>query len=68
MTNFWKHDPRIEDNTALRDLEKKVHYCMYMLAQAGIAVDATNQEFAIPDDYDMKDVYFDGDEVKASAK
>jgi hypothetical protein len=68
LENFWQHDSRIEDDTALRDLEKKVHYCMYMLAQAGIALDASSQAFAIPDDYDHKDVYFDGDEVRSSAK
>lgn len=68
MSDFWKHDERIDENTALRDLEKKVHYCMYMLAQAGIALDATSQGFSVPDDYDHQDVYFDGCEVKASAK
>jgi hypothetical protein len=68
MSEFWKHDERFEEGSALRDLEKKVHYCMYMLAQAGIALDATNQAFAIPDDYDHQDVYFDGDEVRSSAK
>lgn len=68
MTDFWKHDPRIEDGTALRDLEKKVHYCMYMLAQAGMALDATSQAFGIPNDYDHQEIYFDGDEVRASVK
>ena len=68
MTDFWKHDERIDEGTALRDLEKKVHYCMFMLAQNGMALDATSQGFAIPDDYDHRDVYFDGDEVRASAK
>jgi hypothetical protein len=68
MSEYWKQDPRIEEGSAMRDLEKKVHYCMYMLAQAGIALDASNQAFAIPDDYDHRDVYFDGDEVRSSAK
>ena len=68
MSDFWKHDPRIEEDSALRDLEKKVHYCMYMLAQAGVALDATSQAFAIPDDYDHREIYFDGNEVRSSAK
>jgi hypothetical protein len=68
MSEYWKQDPRIEEDSAMRNLEKKVHYCMYMLAQAGIALDASNQGFAIPDDYDHKEVYFDGDEVRSSAK
>ena len=36
---FWQHDERIEEGTALRDLEKKVHYLMHVLANAGIAPD-----------------------------
>lgn len=30
---LWDRDTRIEDGTALRDLEKKVHFLMVQLAQ-----------------------------------
>ena len=41
---------------------------MYMLAQSGSALDASSQAFSIPDDYGHREIYFDGDEVRASAK
>lgn len=64
MSQFWKHDERIEEGTALRDLEKKVHYLMHTLANAGIALDWRGQEFASPDDLDSTDIYFDASEVQ----
>jgi len=36
MTDFFKPDPRITD-PAMRDLEKKVHWLMYMLYQSNTA-------------------------------
>ena len=33
---LWDRDSRIEDGTALRDLEKKVHFLMVQLAQNDI--------------------------------
>lgn len=64
MSQYWKRDDRIDEGTALRDLEKKVHYCMMMLANAGIAVDASGGNFGVPDDMENNDVYFDADEVR----
>jgi hypothetical protein len=65
---YWEHDSRIEEGTALRDLEKKVHYLMHLCANAGIAVDWRGETFGSPDDLDSKDIYFDASEVQASRK
>ena len=51
MTDFFAHDERIEDNTALRDLEKKVHWLMYQLAQAGLATDLNGSSYSFPVSY-----------------
>jgi hypothetical protein len=34
--SLWDRDSRIEEGTALRDLEKKVHFLMVQLAQNDI--------------------------------
>jgi|APCry1669189000_1035189.scaffolds.fasta_scaffold265053_2 hypothetical protein len=65
---FWQHDERIEEGTALRDLEKKVHYLMHVLANAGIAPDWRGEQFSSPDDLPNKDVYYDASEVQAGQK
>jgi hypothetical protein len=65
---FWQHDERIEEGTALRDLEKKVHYLMHVLANAGIAPDWRGEQFSSPDDLDNKDVYYDASEVQSDCK
>ena len=59
MTDFFAHDERIEDNTALRDLEKKVHWLMYQLAQAGLALDLSGSSYAFPDDCNKIDIQND---------
>ena len=56
MTDFFAHDERIEDGTALRDLEKKVHWLMYQLAQAGLALDLNGSSYAFPDDCNKIDI------------
>ena len=63
MTDFFKHDPRIEENTALRDLEKKVHWLMYQLGQAGIACDTAGGQIAFPDDCNSIDIQNDAQQV-----
>ena len=68
MSKFWQHDERIEEGTALRDLEKKVHYLMHVLANAGISVDWRGETFGSPDDLDSTDIYFDASEVQADRK
>jgi hypothetical protein len=59
MTDFFAHDERIEDGTALRDLEKKVHWLMYQLAQAGLALDLNGSSYAFPDDCNKIDIQND---------
>lgn len=53
---YWQTDPRIEDGTPLRDLEKKVHYLMQLLASNGIIIDGGNNNSdldpSIATDYD----------------
>jgi hypothetical protein len=39
---YWQTDSRIEDGTPLRDLEKKVHFLMQLLATNGIITDGGN--------------------------
>jgi hypothetical protein len=68
MDDFFKHDTRIEDGTALRDLEKKVHWLMYQLAQAGIALDLAGSSYAFPDDLNVIDVQNDALEVARNAQ
>lgn len=63
---FWQRDSRIQDGTALRDLEKKVHYLMHVCANNGIAVDWRGETFGSPDDMASTDVYFDAAEVQTS--
>ena len=63
---FWQHDPRIEEGTALRDLEKKVHYLMHVCANNGIAIDWRNEQFTSPDDMDSNDIWLDASEVQAN--
>ena len=65
---YWAHDERIDENTALRDLEKKVHYLMHMCINAGIALDWRNEQFTSPDDLAERDIYLDAAEVQADTK
>jgi hypothetical protein len=65
---FWQHDDRIAEDTALRDLEKKVHYLMHVLANNGIAVDWRNEQFTSPDDLDSQDIWLDASEVQADCR
>ena len=62
---YWRHDERIDENTPLRDLEKKVHYLMHMCANAGIAIDWRNEQFTCPDDMSSRDIWLDAAEVQA---
>ena len=49
MDNFFDRDTRIDPNSALRDLEKKVHYLMAALAASGGLLDPdTNNVEGIP--------------------
>ena len=36
MADYWARDNRIEEDSALRQLEAKVHYLMSILCDAGI--------------------------------
>jgi hypothetical protein len=36
MADYWARDSRIEEDSALRQLEEKVHYLMSTLCDAGI--------------------------------
>jgi hypothetical protein len=59
MTDFFAKDPRIEDGTPLRDLERKLHWVMYQMAQAGIALDLSGSSYAFPDDLNVIDIQND---------
>jgi hypothetical protein len=59
MDDFFKRDPRIEDGTPLRDLEKKLHWTMFQLAQAGIALDLSGGAYSFPDDLNSNDIQND---------
>ena len=71
MTDFFKPDPRITD-PALRDLEKKIHWLMYQIAQSNrsalwdsLGLDPgqiVNNTF--PDNFDPDNIYNDAEEVQ----
>lgn len=58
MSNFWGCDDRIEDGTALRDLEKKVHFLMQQLMGDGVICTRGGNAADVPSDIDN-----DGNEV-----
>ena len=58
MSNLWARDNRIDDSTSLRDLEKKVHFLMSVLCNAGIISTRGGNQMDVPDD-----ITADGDEV-----
>ena len=68
MSDLFRRDDRIEENTALRDLEKKVHWLMYQLSQAGIAVDLAGNKLAIPSDCNVADIENDAILVAVNAQ
>ena len=68
MDNYFQRDSRIEDNTALRDLEKKVHYILHMLSDAGMCNDENGYSITIPDDMNGQDLTDDATSVKRSKK
>jgi hypothetical protein len=39
MDNYFQRDTRIDPNSAIRDLEKKLHYALTSLAAAGLLLD-----------------------------
>jgi hypothetical protein len=39
MSNFFQRDPRIDPESAIRDLEKKLHYALASLAANGLLLD-----------------------------
>ena len=68
MSDLFKHDNRIEENSALRDLEKKVHWLMYQLSRAGIAVDLAGNKLNIPADCNVADIENDAILVTVDAQ
>ena len=58
MSNLWAKDNRIDANTSLRDLEKKVHFLMSTLCGAGIITTRGGNQMDVPDD-----ITADGNEV-----
>jgi len=68
MKDFFAHDERIEEGTALRDLERKVHWLMFQLAQAGLALDLSGSSYAFPDDLNKIDVQNDAMAVAMNAQ
>jgi len=62
MTDFFKHDDRITD-PALRDLEKKVHWLIYQMAQQGLVFDLNGGQISFPDDCNSMDIQNDALQV-----
>jgi hypothetical protein len=62
MTDFFKHDPRITD-PALRDLEMKVHWLIYQMAQQGLVCDLSGGQISFPDDCNSQDIQNDAMQV-----
>ena len=58
MSNFWARDDRIDPDSAMRDLEKKVHFLMQQLMGAGIICTRGGNSADVPNDIDT-----DGNEV-----
>ena len=57
MSKFFERDPRLEEGTPIRDLEKKVHFLMAALGAAGM----------LQENVDMSDeVYADFSEIQNS--
>ena len=71
MTDFFKPDPRITD-PAMRDLEKKVHWLMYQIAQSNrltlwndMGLDSGQIiSNTFPDNVDVDNIASDADEVQ----
>jgi hypothetical protein len=71
MTDFFKPDPRRTD-PAMRDLEKKVHWLMYQIAQSnrstlweGAGLDSGQIiSNTFPDNFDVDNIANDADEVQ----
>jgi hypothetical protein len=61
MSNLWGRDSRIDDGTAMRDLEKKVHFLMQQMLGSGIVATRGVNIPDVPQDIDD-----DGNEVFAS--
>ena len=61
MSDFFKHDPRIEEGTAQRDLEKKVHYLISVLNENELLLNRGNNS---ADDFASEDVSMDAAEVR----
>lgn len=61
MDNFFQRDPRIDPESAIRDLEKKLHWCIQQLIDAGIATDRFGNN---PNDFDSSDIFEDAQDVK----
>ena len=68
MKDFFTHDERIEEGTALRDLERKVHWLMFQLAQAGLATDLSGSSYSFPDDLNKQDIQNDAIAVAMNAQ
>jgi len=58
MSNLWARDDRIDPDSAMRDLEKKVHFLMQQLCGAGIIATRGSNSVDISSDIDA-----DGNEV-----
>jgi hypothetical protein len=67
MSDLFKHDNRIEENTALRDLEKKVHWLMYQLSKAGLTTDLSGNKLSIPADCNSADIENDAITIMMNA-
>ena len=63
LEDYFARDPRIPEDSPMRDLEIKIHYLMMTLSNAGLLEGGS---MTIPDDCDTKDVFIDATSVSAS--
>jgi hypothetical protein len=64
MDNFFQRDSRIDSDSALRDMEKKLHWCMQMILDGGLANDKFGNGVASPDNTPNIDILEDAGEVR----
>ena len=67
MDNYFQKDDRIEADTTIAVLEKKIHYLMTILSNQGMLLDEQGYNISIPDDMESgQDLVEDATQVMRS--
>ena len=61
--SYFERDSRIDDDV-IRNLEKKLHFCMQVMFDAGLINDKFSGGRASPDDCPNTDIFKDAAEVR----